>query len=302
MRITVTGSSGFIGGALVAHLRAAGHDVRTLVRRPPVAAGEVHWDPMAGEVDRAALAGTEAVVHLAGAGVGDHRWTPAYKQEILRSRTEGTRTLVTALGALDPPPRVLVCASAVGVYGDRGDETLTEDSPAGTGFLAGVVTAWEAEAARATADGIRVVSARSGLVMAPHGGAFGRMLTLTRLGAGGPVGGGRQWWSWITLPDEVAALAFLLGAEELAGPVNLTTPAPQRQADVSRAIGRAMHRPSVLPAPGFAVRAVLGEFAGEILASQRVLPARLAAAGFEFRHPDLDAAVAWLTAPAGAHD
>jgi uncharacterized protein (TIGR01777 family) len=290
VRIVVTGSSGLIGTALVARLRTAGHDVLRLVRRPPRAADELQWDPAAGEVDVAGLAGVDAAVHLAGAGVGDRRWTHSYKQTIRASRVDGTRTLATALAALDPRPRVLVSGSAVGYYGDRGDEVLTEDSPGGEGFLAEVVRAWEAAAAPAVQTGIRVAFARTGLVLAPQGGALGRMLPLAQLGLFGPLGGGQQWWPWITLEDEARAIEFLL-ERELEGPVNLSAPQPVRQGELARALGRALHRPSLLPTPAFALRLGLGEFADDVLASQRMLPSRLLDAGFVFNQRTVEQAV-----------
>lgn len=307
MKVVVSGASGLIGTALVAALRDADDDVVRLVRRPATAPDEVTWDPVGGDVGPGELAArltdrlgrVDAAVHLSGAGVGDRRWTAGYKREIRDSRVLSTRTLVRALTALDPAPQVLLCSSGVGVYGDRGDEILTESSPEGSGFLADVVRAWEAEAARATESGIRVVSMRNGLVVAPHGGAFGRLATLIRLGAGGPIGNGRQWWPWLTLLDQVAVIRFLLRddvPEPLSGPVNVCTPGPQRNRDVIRALARAMHRPSIVPAPAFALRAVLGEFAGEILASQRVVPEKLVGAGFEFSHPTIDEAASWMVA------
>lgn len=295
MKVVVSGASGLIGSALVPHLRARGHEVLTLVRREPRAAGEVRWNPGT-PLDPAALAGVQGAVHLAGAGVGDHRWTDEYKATIRSSRVDGTRTLVDALGALDPTPQVLVSGSAIGYYGERGDEAVVESSPPGSGFLTEVVLAWEQEAQRAAEAGIRVCTTRTGLVMSRSGGAFGRLLPLVRLGAGGPLGSGRQWWSWITLEDQVAALAFLLENDGLAGPFNLTAPAPQRQWDVVRALARRVHRPALLPAPAFALRLVLGEFSHELTVSQRVLPERLLEAGFAYRHPDLDSAADWVTA------
>jgi hypothetical protein len=294
MRIAVTGSHGLIGSALAKGLQAAGHDVVKLVRGTPREAGQVQWDPVAGTVDQAGLAGVEAAVHLAGAGVGDHRWTDSYKQTIRDSRVLGTRTLVKALTSLDPLPRVLVSGSAIGYYGDRGDEILTETSSAGDGFLVGVVKAWEAEAEPARLAGIRVVHPRTGLVMARSGGAFSQLLLLSRLGLGGPLGNGRQWWSWITLPDTIAALQHMIESD-LVGPVNLTGPEPEPNARVVRAIAAALHRPALVPAPAFALRLVLGEFAGEVLASQKVLPAQLTASGYSFEHPTLLAAAKWVT-------
>lgn len=290
MRIAITGSSGLIGSALIDSLRTDGHDVVRLVRRRPGAPDEVQWNPDRGDVDLDGLAGVEGAVHLAGAGVGDHRWTDSYKRTVRDSRVLGTRTLVHALRQLDPLPRVLVSGSAIGLYGDRGDEVLTEDSAAGDGFLASVVRDWEAEARPAAEAGIRVVHPRTGLVMSRSGGAFGgRLLPLVKLGLGGPLGSGRQWWSWITIEDVVAGIRVMLDGD-LDGPVNLTAPAPARQIDVVRALARVAHRPAVLPAPTFALRAALGEFSQELVASQRVVPARLLDAGFTFRHPDLDSA------------
>jgi uncharacterized protein (TIGR01777 family) len=294
MRIAVTGSHGLIGSSLVTALRDSGHDVVPLVRSTPRRSGEVQWDPAAGTVDLAGLAGVEAAVHLAGAGVGDHRWNDEYKRQIHDSRTLSTRTLVRALTALDPLPRVLVSGSAMGYYGNRGDEILTEQSTAGEGFLVDVVKDWEAEAIPASQAGIRVVHPRTGLVMARSGGAFAQLLLLARLGLGGPLGSGKQWWSWITLPDAVAALIYLLESE-LAGPVNLTTPNPASNIEVTRAITRALHRPAILPAPAFAIRLILGEFAGEVLSSLRVMPEQLMKSDFDFRHPTLDDAAGWLT-------
>jgi uncharacterized protein len=292
VKIAVTGSTGLIGTALVTRLHQAGHDVLRLVRHAPRRADEVAWDPEAGTIDVDRLAGVEAAVHLAGAGVGDKRWTEEYKRVIRDSRVLGTRTLVKALTSLDPLPRVLVSGSAVGFYGDRGDEELTEDSAAGQGFLAGVVRAWEAETEPASAAGIRVALIRSGLVMSPDGGAFGRIIPLVKLGAGGPLGSGQQWWPWITLEDEVGAIEFLL-THDVSGPVNLSAPNPARQRDVVKALASGAHRPALLPAPRFGLRIVLGEFAGEVLASQRELPRKLEAAGYAFRHPTLEDAVRW---------
>ena len=297
-RVAITGASGLIGGALSAFLTARGDEVLHLVRRQPRTVAEIGWDPQAGELDPSRLDGVDAVVHLAGAGVGDHRWTPAYKQVILASRVDGTRTLATTLAGMQRPP-ALVCGSAVGAYGeDRGDEILTEESPPGPGFLAEVVRVWE-EAARPARDaGIRVVHARTGLVLAPDGGAMGRLLPLARLGLGGPLGSGRQYWSWITLRDEVRALAHLVDRDDVSGIVNLTGPAPARQRDVVDAVAAALHRPALLPAPALALRLYLGEFSSDVLGSLRVLPTVLAASGFEFEHADLQQAAAWLVSPA----
>ena len=294
MRIAVTGSHGLIATALMPALRANGHDVIQLVRGTPRGPGQVEWDPAGGSVDLPGLAGVEAAVHLAGAGVGDKRWSEDYKRVIRDSRVLGTRTLVRALTSLDPLPRVLVSGSAVGYYGDRGDEVLTESSSKGEGFLADVVEAWEAEAIPAREAGIRVVHPRTGLVMAHSGGAFSQLMLLARLGLSGPLGNGRQWWSWITMADQVAALQYLIDSD-LAGPVNLTAPAPARNKEVIQALASALHRPSLIPAPAFALKLVLGEFASDVLGSQRVLPDQLTSSGFTFQHPTLAAAAAWMT-------
>ena len=291
MSVAVTGASGLIGTALVPHLRSVGHEVVRLVRRPASAPDEIWWDPAQGVVDLDRLAGTDGVVHLAGAGVGDHRWTDAYKREILDSRTQGTRTIARAMASLDPRPRVLVSASAIGWYGDTGDRAVDETAPAGTGFLADVVRAWEASAEPAVSAGIRVVHPRTGLVVASSGGAWARMFPLFRLGLGGKLGSGRQYWSWISLRDEVCALQFLLEQEHLTGPVNLTGPAPATKAEVTAVMGSVLGRPTILPAPAFALKAVLGEFSTEVLGSARVLPTVLGNAGFRFQDPTVESAI-----------
>ena len=293
MKVVVCGASGLIGTALRARLEALGHEVVQLVRRDPSGPGEVRWDPARGELDVAALEGVEGAVNLSGAGVGDQRWSPPYQRQILSSRTEPTRTLAEALARLDPRPAVLVQGSAIGVYGHRGEEVLTETSSPGSTFLADVVVDWEASARAAQDAGIRTAFARTGLVMAPGAGAFGRLLPLLRLGLGGPLGDGRQWWSWITLEDEVSALVHLL-TSDVEGPVDLTGPAPVRNAELTRALGRAFGRPTLLPVPRAALRVAVGSFADEVLASQRVLPAALLATGFRFAHEDVDAAASWL--------
>jgi len=293
-RVGISGASGLIGGALSAFLRARGDEVVHLVRRQPLTSSEVGWDPTSRTLDPGDLSGLTAVVHLAGAGVGDHRWTPAYKHEILSSRVNGTATVAVALADLGEPI-ALVSGSAIGVYGDRGEEILTEDSMPGHGFLADVVRAWEAATAPAEDAGLRVVHARTGLVLTPDGGAMERVLPLARLGLAGPLGTGRQYWSWITLHDEVRALAHLI-EQDLAGTVNLVSPAPLRQAEVMKALGSALGRPALLPAPALALKVILGEFASDVLSSDRILPSVLTASGFVFDHDTIESAMRWLVA------
>ena len=288
MKIVVSGASGLVGSALVPHLRGRGHDVLRLVRRATQAPDEVSWDPAAGVIDDGGLQGVEAAVNLSGAGVGDHRWTDSYKRTILRSRVDTTDLLSRALTRLDPLPRVLVSASGMDYYPDTRDE-VTEDSPRGTGFLSDVTLEWEAAAAPAREAGIVVSHTRSGLILSPDGGVLKRLMPLIRLGLGGPVGSGHQWWSWITLHDHVRALTRLLDGD-VPGPVNLTSPVPVEQRDFMAELARAAHRPAVLPVPGFAVRVGIGGFAEAVLASHRVLPQRLLDAGFTFDQPDLVAA------------
>ncbi|GAA2167051.1 TIGR01777 family oxidoreductase [Actinomadura napierensis] len=288
----MTGSSGLIGTALVRALREDGHEVVRLVRREPSAPDEARWSPADGCVEAAALEGIDAVVHLAGAGVGDRPWTKAYKRRIRDSRLDGTRTLAEAIAAADRRPPVLVCGSAIGFYGDTGDREADEKSPVGAGFLAALVRDWEAAAAPAREAGARVVHPRTGVVLARGGGMVGGTLPLFRAGLGGRLGDGTQWTSWISLPDEVAALRFLI-ENELSGPVNLTAPNPVTNGEYTAALGRALHRPARLAVPKAVLRAALRGFADEgPLVSQRVLPRRLEQAGFRFRHPDVDSALA----------
>ncbi|MFF8313012.1 TIGR01777 family oxidoreductase [Streptomyces lydicus] len=291
MRIAITGSTGLIGTELVRSLRADGHDVVRLVRRAPAAADEVRWDPKAQRVDTAGLAGCEAVVHLAGAGVGDHRWTAAYKQEIRDSRVLGTRALASALASMDAPPRVLVSGSAIGYYGDTGDRRTDETSPAGSGFLPEVCVAWENAAKPAEEAGIRTVFARTGLVVARSGGAWGRLFPLFTLGLGGRLGDGSQYWSFISLHDHIRALRHLVDSEELTGPVNLTAPEPVTNREVTAVMGRVLHRPTLFTVPAPVLRVALGEFAGDVLGSQRVIPRRLLDSGFAYDHPRIAEAV-----------
>jgi uncharacterized protein (TIGR01777 family) len=291
VQIAITGSTGLIGKALVRALRDEGLTVIRLVRHPATGEDEVRWDPF-GEVDSGALEGVDAVVHLAGAGLGDHRWTESYKRQVRDSRVEGTRTLSRALARLDRRPAVLVSGSAVGFYGDTGDVSVDESAPEGEGFLAELCRDWEAAAQPAVDAGIRVVHPRTGLVLSREGGLLAKVLPLFRCGLGGRLGTGRQWMSWITVADQVAALRFLIH-DGLSGPVNLTAPEPVTNAGFTAAMGRAVHRPAPFIVPAPVLRLALGEFADEgALVSQRVLPDRLAKAGFTFKHPDIGGALA----------
>ena len=295
MDVVVSGSHGFIGSALLPALTAGGHRIRRLVRGP-AGEGEVTWDPDAGTIDSAGLDGVEGVVHLAGVGIGDKRWTAEQRARIRDSRVRGTAVLAGALARLPTPPRVLVSGSAVGYYGDRGDEILSEESGPGDGFLAEVVRAWEDAAAPAAEAGIRVVFARSGVVQSPAGGALRKQLPMFKLGLGGPLGSGRQWVSWITLDDEVGAILHALTTEALAGPVNLTAPEPVTGKTMAHALGQALHRPARLPVPKAALGIAVGrQMANEMVtASQRAVPARLLASGYRFSHPEVEAAMVAL--------
>jgi uncharacterized protein (TIGR01777 family) len=301
MIVLVTGSTGLIGSALVQQLAVAGHHVRRLVRsRADHGDDSFLWDPTAGTIDREALEGTDAVVHLAGETVAG-RWTDDKKARIRDSRVVGTGLLSSALVGLDRPPRVLVSASAIGYYGDRGEERLTEGSAPGEGFLTKVVYEWETATEPARTAGIRVVNIRNGVVLSPAGGALARMLTPFRLGIGGRLGSGRQYMSWITLGDEARAILHAIVSDEVAGPVNLTAPNPVTNGEFAKALGRALGRPAILPTPTLPLALVFGrEFVQEaLLASARVLPARLLESGFEFEHPQVEAALRALLQPSG---
>ncbi|MBD5788008.1 TIGR01777 family protein [Cellulosimicrobium terreum] len=295
MDIVVAGSHGLIGSELLERLREDGHHVRRLVRRQPQTGDEHEWDPDAGVLDPAVLEGADAVVNLAGAGIGDRRWTAQYKRVLLTSRTRTTGLLATTLARLDVPPPVWLQGSAIGYYGDRGDQVLTETSSAGEGFLARLTREWEDATAPAQDAGVRVVHARTGIVLSPDGGALGRLLTLLRLGVGGRLGPGTQYWSWITLHDEVAALRHLL-TTPVHGPVNLCAPHPATNAQITRALADALHRPAFLAVPSVALKVALGELASDILGSQRGLPTVLEASGFTFAHPELHDAARWVVA------
>ena len=292
MKVLLAGASGLIGGALGQTLGAEGHEVTRLVRSAPTSAAQLEWHPERGELPPAALTGVDAVVCMSGAGVADHRWTDNYRQVIRDSRVDTVATLATALAdQADERPRVFLAASAVGYYGDTGSAKTDESGAAGRGFLARVCQEWEAAAEPAVRAGVRVVYLRTGLVLAPKAGLLGRLQPLFKLGGGGRLGSGRQYWPWISLLDEVAALRFLLTSPALTGAVNVTGPEPVTNAEFTAALGRILHRPALVPVPGFALRLALGEFAGETLTSQRVIPTKLLDAGFTFAHPDVDAAL-----------
>ncbi|MDX6227583.1 MAG: uncharacterized protein QOI76_973 [Frankiales bacterium] len=305
MRIAVSGASGLLGSALVPGLLGDGHDVVRLVRGQASAPDEVTWDPAHGTLGAAVLRDVDAVINLSGAPVAARRWSPKQKQLILDSRVEATTTLALALAAAEPRPRLLLSASAIGWYGDTGDVAVDETKPAGSGYFPSVVRSWEGATQPAEQAGVRVLHLRTGLVLTGTGGLLGSgvalpgglklpLLTLFKLGAGGRLAGGRQWQSWISLADEVGAIRFLLAeaeAMDLRGAVNLTGPEPVRNALLTRALGKAVHRPAVLPVPKVALRLAIGEFANEAVASQRVLPRVLLDAGYEFQHRTVDQAV-----------
>jgi uncharacterized protein (TIGR01777 family) len=294
MRFLISGAGGLIGSALGARLTAAGHAVVPLVRegsRPP-AGGHVWWDPERGTIDARGVEGFDAVVHLAAENLAARRWSAAQKRRIERSRVLGTQTLVTALVAAERPPATLVSASAIGWYGDRGEEEVDETSGPGTGFLARVCHEWEAAALAAAKADVRVVLLRSGVVLSRRGGALQKLLVPFRLGLGGRLGSGRQWFSWISLEDEVAAIEHLLLHAQLAGPFDLVAPEPVRNAEFARTLARVLRRPAVLPVPAFVLRLVVGELApAALLASARVRPRRLLDGGFSFRLPRLEDAL-----------
>lgn len=297
MRIAISGSSGLIGSALTRHLGERGDEAIHLVRRPARESHERQWDPASRSLDPDVLADCDGVVSLHGAGIGDKRWTPSYKREILTSRTHGTTAIATALAELAAREQRLrwVSGSAVGFYGDRGEETLDETSAAGQGYLPEIVTAWERATQPAEAAGVAVAHIRSGIVLSPQGGALKPLLLLLKFGLGGPFGRGRAWWPWITLQDEVRAIAYLLEHEDITGPVNLAGPGEARQGEVVSAIARAMRRPAIVPVPPPALRLVMGEFSDDILSSQRVAPRVLTDHGFRFDHATVADAAAWIT-------
>jgi uncharacterized protein (TIGR01777 family) len=289
--VAITGATGLIGSALVDALAAGGRTVRRLVRRRPERAGDIAWDPQAQRLDARELEGVDAVVHLAGEPIGQ-RWTDAVKRRIRQSRVDGTRLIATTIASLARPPRVLVSGSAMGIYGDRGDEMLDEQSRRGRDFLADVAGEWEAEAQRAAIAGVRVVTLRTGLVLSPRGGALARLLVPFRVGVGGRVGSGRQWVSWISLVDTTRAIQHTLDIEGLSGPVNLCAPNPVTNAELAATLAKVLRRPAVIPVPKTALRLMFGDM-GEatLLASQRMRPRKLLDSGFRFSYPSLEGAL-----------
>ena len=288
-KIAVTGASGLIGSALVAQLKSDGHEVQKIVRRPVRTSDEVSWNPIKGEIDLQALEGVDAIFHLAGAGVGDKRWTAAYRSEILNSRLLGTTTIATACEQLQPD--VFISASAIGYYGETGDRSVSEADRGGTDFLSIVCREWEAVAG--LAPSIRTIKLRTGLVLDPTGGALGRMIPLFKFGLGGKLGSGKQWWSWITLHDQIRAMIFLMNSK-IEGAVNLTSPNPVTNQEFTAALAMALKRPAIFPAPAFALRAVLGGFSTEVLGSKKVIPKVLVDNKFEFDYPHVSSALTTL--------
>jgi len=293
VKIAITGASGLIGRALSSSLNTSGHTVVPVVRRAVTdGSSAITWNPADGTIDAAGFEGIDAVVHLAGAGIGDKRWSEAYKREILESRTKGTELLATTLASLDAPPKVMVSGSAIGFYGDTGDTAVDESAPPGTDFLAKVCVDWEAAAAPAIEAGIRVPFLRTGIVLSRDGGALAKMLPLFRFGLGGRMGSGRQWWSWISMADEIGAIRWLID-HDISGPVDATAPNPVTNRDFTKALGAAMHRPTLAPVPSFGPKILLGsELADALLfTSARVLPAVLTSNGYSFAHPTIDDAL-----------
>ena len=292
VKIVIGGGSGFLGKALIVRLLARGDDVVRLVRRPAVGGDEVQWDPAAGSIDSKALEGVDAIVNLGGVGIGDHRWNQEYKEAILDSRVQVTSTLARAVGSLKRPPGVFVSASAIGFYGDRGDETLTEESLAGppSDYLVHVTELWEQAAAPVAEAAVPLALLRTGIVLG-SGGVLGQLLLPFKLGVGGKMGDGKQWWSWVSLEDQVRATLHVIDGK-LSGPFNVTAPNPVRNSDFAKSLAEALHRPAIIPAPAFALKALLGAERAEalIFTSARVLPAALEASGFEFTHKTVEAA------------
>ena len=293
MKILVSGSRGFIGSTLIPFLTSQGHDVVRLVRSSSTSnAKDVSWNPETSIIDKAGLEGIDAIIHLAGEPIAKGRWTAEKKAKIRDSRVKGTGLLAKTVLQLNHPPKIAVCASAIGIYGNQADEILTEESVPGTGFLAEVGQQWESAANPMKQRGIRLVYARTGIVLAPSGGALALMLPIFKMGLGGNLGSGKQFMSWISLEDEIGAFHHALVTNSLEGPVNFTAPRPVTNTEFTKTLGRALHRPTIFPLPAFAARIMFGELADEaLLASARVEPTKLLSSGYKFRHPDLETAL-----------
>jgi len=294
MKVLISGASGLIGSALSAHLKSLGHTPLHLVRRAASAAHEIEWQPGVSELNPANLEGIDAIVNLAGATTGRMPWTKKYKRELIDSRIESTKTLVAAMSAMKQPPKVFISGSASGFYGDTGSKNAVETDPKGTGFLSDLAAAWEQQALKAP-KGVRVVLVRTTMVLSRKLGALGRLLPLLRLGVGGKLGPGNQWWAWISLEDEVRAIMHLIETESAIGPYNLTAPAPATCNQVVQELARQLKRPAIIPVPSFALRLAFGEAADELLiCNQKMNPQRLLDTGFKFSHPDLKSACSWV--------
>ena len=295
MRVLISGASGLVGSEVIRQLEEQGHEALRLVRRKPTSANEVEWNPATGFIQEGIMETVDAVVNMAGATTGKIPWTSKYKQEIINSRLDSTRTLVKAMAAAKHRPEVLVSGSASGFYGDNGEKILHETAPKGTGFLSDLAHEWEQEALKAPTD-VRVVLARTTMVMSRKLGALGRLLPLIKMGIGGPLGSGKQWWAWISLPDEAAAIIHLIKTPSAKGAYNLTAPEPATCGQIVKALAKDLHRPSLIPVPAFAMKALIGEAAVELLlCSQNMSADRLLATGFKFQHPTLREASAWVT-------
>ena len=298
MKVLVTGATGLVGSELVPFLTKQGHDVYRLTRGKAHEAHDIVWDPSRNQFPKGRIEGTDVVIHLAGENIAGKRWNSAVKSELRRSRVEGTKLLCETITQLETLPKTLICASAIGFYGDRGSEMLNETSAGGTGFLADVCREWEAASEPARAKGIRVVNLRTGVVLSTKGGALAKMLPPFKMGVGGVVGSGTQYWSWITIDDLVGVINHCVTHEKLSGPVNATSPCPVTNYDFTKTLGTVLGRPTIFPMPAFAARIALGEMANDLLlASAKVLPNRLSESGYQFLYPSLEPALRHLLAP-----
>ncbi len=298
MKVWVTGATGLVGSELVPFLTKQGNDVYRLTRGKAHEAHDIVWDPARNQLPKGRIEGTDVVVHLAGENIAGKRWNPAVKSELRRSRVEGTKLLCETITQLETLPKTLICASAIGFYGDRGSEMLNETSAGGTGFLADVCREWEAACEPARAKGIRVVNLRTGVVLSKNGGALAKMLPPFKMGVGGVVGSGNQYWSWITVDDLVGVINHCISHEKMSGPVNATTPCPVTNYDFTKTLGAVLGRPTIFPMPAFAARLVLGEMANDLLlASAKVMPNRLSESGYQFLYPSLEPALRHLLSP-----